>query len=217
METKVYNFTNKRIDSMGYMINLPDGYDEKNKYPMIVALHGAGERGSDVSLVLVHGVMKYVAAGLKLDAIVVAPQCPSDFTWNLLTVELKELIDSVVAEYAVDTDRICLTGLSMGGYGTWEMGICYPGFFAALAPVCGGGMAWRAGLIGKTPVWAFHGDADNVVVPENSYMMVKSLKSRGGNVKLTVFNGVGHNSWEPAYEDTKVIEWLLSQKRGEAE
>ena len=78
-------------------------------------------------------------------------------------------------------------------------------------------MAWRAGLIGKTPVWAFHGDADNVVVPENSYMMVKSLKSRGGNVKLTVFGGVGHNSWEPAYEDTKVIEWLLSQKRGEAE
>ena len=217
METKVYNYTNKRIDSMGYMISLPDGYDDKAKYPMIVALHGAGERGTDVSLVLVHGVAKYVAAGLKLDAIVVAPQCPTDFTWNLLTAELKELIDNVASEYAVDTDRISLTGLSMGGFGTWEMGICYPGFFSALAPVCGGGMSWRAGLIGKTPVWAFHGDADTVVPPENSYMMVKSLKSRGGNVKLTVFNGVAHNSWEPAYEDTKVIEWLISHRKVDAE
>lgn len=217
MESKVYNYAGKRIDSMGYMINLPDGYDGKTKYPMIVALHGAGERGTDVSLVLVHGVMKYVAAGLKLDAIVIAPQCPTDFTWNLLTAELKELIDHVASEYAVDTDKISLTGLSMGGFGTWEMGICYPGFFAALAPVCGGGMSWRAGLIGKTPVWAFHGDADNVVPPENSYMMVKSLKSRGGNVKLTVFSGVAHNSWQPAYEDTKVIEWLISHKRGDEE
>ena len=215
METKVYKFGNKRIETMGYMINLPEGYSKDKSYPLIVALHGAGERGDDVSLVLVHGVMKYVAKGLKLDAIVIAPQCPADFTWNLLTAELKELIDDVVKSYAVDTDRISLTGLSMGGFGTWEMGICYPGFFAALAPVCGGGMSWRVGQIGKTPVWAFHGDVDNVVPPENSYMMVDSLKSKGGCVKLTVFHGVAHNSWEPAYEDTKLIEWLISKKREE--
>lgn len=213
MEKKVYEFVGKRIDYMRYMISLPDSYSDDKKYPLMVALHGAGERGDDVSLVLVHGVAKYVEAGLKLDAIVIAPQCPDGMVWNALTVELKELIDFVASEYSVDADRISLTGLSMGGFGTWEMGISYPDFFCALAPVCGGGMSWRAGLIGKTPVWAFHGDCDNVVPKENSYMMVDSLKAKGGNVRLTVFHGVSHNSWESAYETTNVIEWLLSQNR----
>ena len=213
MESKVYKFEHKRIPFLGYRIYLPDGYSAEKSYPLIIALHGAGERGEDTSLVEVHGVAKYVAAGLKLDAIVIAPQCPSDWVWSNLTVELKELIDSVVSEYSVDTDRISLTGLSMGGFGTWEMGISYPAFFSALAPVCGGGMSWRAKLIGSTPVWAFHGDADTVVPPENSHMMVKALRAAGGNVKLTIFGGVGHNSWVNAYEDTRVIEWLLEQRR----
>jgi predicted peptidase len=101
----------------------------------------------------------------------------------------------------------------MGGYGTWEMGMSYPGFFAALAPICGGGVSWRVGLIGKTPVWAFHGDCDTVVPPVNSIEMCERLKAGGGEVKLTLFHGVDHNSWEPAYEETKVIEFLLNAKR----
>ena len=213
MENKKYEFENKRIPYMGYMINLPEGYSEDKKYPLIVALHGAGERGDDLALVLVHGVAKYVAAGKKIDAVVIAPQCPKNMVWNALTVELKELIDHIVSSYSIDENKVAVTGLSMGGFGTWEMGISYPGFFSALAPVCGGGMSWRAPLIGKTPVWAFHGDVDTVVPKENSYMMVDALKAKGGNVRLTVFHGVGHNSWESAYEITNVIDWLISQDR----
>ena len=213
MESKVYDFKGKRTSHLNYMLSLPENYSAENKYPLLVALHGAGERGDNAELVLVHGVAKYISLGKKVDAIVIAPQCPADFVWNSLTEELKELIDYIASEYSVDIDRISLTGLSMGGFGTWEMGICYPGFFSALAPVCGGGMSWRVKQIGKTPVWAFHGDKDDVVPPFNSYDMVDKLKAAGGNVKLTVFHGVAHNSWEPAYEDTNVIEWLISQKR----
>ena len=215
MESKIYNFSNKRIDSMGYMLYLPENYSAEKKYPLLVALHGAGERGDDVSLVCVHGVAKYIAAGLKLEAIVIAPQCPKNLVWNLLTFELKELIDHICTEYSVDERRVSITGLSMGGFGTWEMAISYPDFFAAAAPVCGGGMNWRAKLIGKMPVWAFHGERDTTVPIENSRMMVDALRAGGGDVKFTIFSGVAHNSWEPAYEDTNVIEWLIKHVRGE--
>lgn len=213
MESKVYKFSNKQISELKYMLHLPAGYTKEKSYPLLVALHGAGERGEDVEKVCVHGVMKYIKAGKNVPAVVIAPLCPSELVWNHLTAELFELINYVAGEYAVDTEAISLTGLSMGGFGTWEMGICYPGFFAALAPVCGGGMSWRVKNIGKTPVRAFHGDLDDVVPPFNSYDMVDKLNKSGGNATLTVFNGVGHNSWEPAYESTDVIDWLISQRR----
>ena len=211
MQNKVYNFKDKRIEKFNYKIHIPENF--KSGMPLLVALHGAGERGDDHSRVVIHGAAKYIEAGRRIDAVVLAPQCPADFTWNMLTVELKELIDYVAEEYEVDPDRISLTGLSMGGFGTWEMGINYPGFFSALAPVCGGGMSWRVRLIGKTPVWTFHGDKDDVVPPEGTYDMVRKLRAAGGNVKFTVFEGVKHNSWEPAYEDTCVLDWLISQNR----
>ncbi len=213
MENKVYKFNGKRIEKFNYKLHIPEGFAPG--MPLLVALHGAGERGDDHGRIAIHGVAKYLEQGRAVNAVVIAPQCPADFTWNMLTVELKELIDYIVSEYGIDTDRISLTGLSMGGFGTWEMGINYPGFFSALAPVCGGGMSWRVGLIGKTPVWAFHGDEDDVVPPFHSYSMVDKLKTTGGNVRLTVFHGVKHNSWAPAYEDTNVIDWLISQNKKE--
>ena len=212
MEIKVYNFTGKRIPLIDYFINEPKA--EKNKKrPLIVALHGAGERGNDTEKLFIHGLPKYIRAGRKISAVVIAPQCPAGYVWNQLTEELKELIDFVCREYDIDLDRITMTGLSMGGYGTWEMGMSYPGFFAALAPICGGGISWRAQLIGKTPVWAIHGDADTVVPVNNSIEMCDKLKSVGGNVELTLLHGVGHNSWEFAYERTCLIDWLLSKSK----
>lgn len=212
MEKKIYEFANRRIEKINYLLHLPKAVPYGG-LPLIIALHGAGERGDDFSKIAVHGLPKYIEAGLDLPAVVIAPQCPEGYIWNLLTEELKELIDFVIEKYGVDKTRVSITGLSMGGYGTWEMGMSYPGFFAALAPVCGGGVSWRAELIGKTPVWAFHGDCDTVVPPINSIEMCDRLKTAGGNVRLTIFHGVGHESWEPAYEDTKVIEFLLSAKR----
>jgi predicted peptidase len=213
MERKIYSFENKRIEKFNYLLHIPKDASGEG-LPLIVALHGAGERGDDFSKIPVHGLAKYIEAGLDIPAVVIAPQCPENFIWNLLTFELKELIDFIISEYGIDRDRVSITGLSMGGYGTWEMGMSYPGFFAALAPICGGGVSWRVGLIGKTPVWAFHGDCDTVVPPVNSIEMCERLKASGGDVKLTLFHGVDHNSWEPAYEETKVIEFLLSAKRG---
>ena len=211
MEKKIYSFENKRVEKLNYLLYLPK--NANGKLPMIVMLHGAGERGDNFDLIPVHGVAKYVMQGKEIDAIVIAPQCPNNFIWNHLTVELKELIDFAIEEYGADPDRISITGLSMGGYGTWEMGMSYPGFFSALAPICGGGVSWRVGAIGKTPVWAFHGDKDSAVPPVNSYEMCDRLKASGGNVRLTVFHGVEHNAWEPAYETTKLIDWLVASHK----
>ena len=206
MEKKVYQFENKRVEKFNYLLHT---VENQEKLPLIISLHGAGERGDEFDKLYVHGIPKYINRGLNVDAIVAAPQCPNGWIWNNLTVELKEFIDYIVSEYNVDTDRITITGLSMGGYGTWEMIVSYPEFFAAAAPICGGGVSWRVGAAVKTPVWAFHGDIDQTVPINNSMEMCDRLKASGGNVKFTIFHNIAHNSWEPAYEDTNVINWLL--------
>lgn len=213
MESKVYNFTNKRIKKMNYLID--DSCKASNNNPgLIVFLHGAGERGEDFEKLYIHGPAKYIRNGsFKPETVVLCPQCPDGYIWNLLTEELFELIETVVENYGVDRSRIALTGISMGGYGTWEMGMSYPGYFSALGPVCGGGVSWRAKLIGNTPVWAFHGDADNVVPPVNSIELCERLTAVGGNVELTLLHGVGHNSWEFAYERTTLLSWLAQKSR----
>ena len=154
---------------------------------------------------------KYLEEGMEIPAVVVAPQCPNGLIWNLLTFELKEFIDSIAEEYRCDKAKISITGLSMGGYGTWEMLMSFPGYFYRAAPVCGGGVSWRTDLIGKVPVWAFHGDRDVCVPPVNSYEMCDRLKAAGGLVKLTVFHGVDHESWEGAYEESRVIDFLIGK------
>ena len=212
MERKVYNFKNARIEKLNYLLFVPKNL-KMEKLPLLVALHGAGERGDDFDKIAVHGPAKYAAKGEEFPAIILAPQCPADLVWNHLTFELKELIDFIISEYNVDADAVSLTGLSMGGYGTWEMGMSYPGFFSALGPICGGGISWRVGLIGQTPVWAFHGAQDTVVPIENSNEMCNRLKAQGGNVTLTVFSFDGHNVWDDAYEKTTLIPWLISARR----
>ena len=206
-------FTSEAQTSFNYILLPPKTVKEGETYPLIVCLHGAGERGTDTELLYVHGIPKYVRQGLDIPAFILAPQCPNGFCWNSFPIQVKELIDKTVAQNPIDPDRITATGLSMGGFGSWDLAVTYPDFFAGIAPICGGGLSWRCSALKNRPIWAFHGDSDTVVPPKNSIEMVDAVKAAGGNPKLTLFHNVGHNAWEPAYEDTKLINWLLAQKR----
>jgi len=139
------------------------------------------------------------------------PQCPPDTFWAARVESVVKFIERLLVEYNVDEDRVYLTGLSMGGYGTWFTSMARPDLFAAIAPVCGGGMAWNAGVL-NMPVWVFHGAEDNVVSPVQSDEMVNALKASGADVTYTKLEGVGHNVWEHAY-NANLFEWLLSKKR----
>ena len=173
-------------------------------------LHGAGERGRDHALLYRQGLPRYIREGIKsVDAITLCPQCPTEYIWNDIVIFLKDFIDSIIAEYQIDRTRVSLTGISMGGYGTWEMAMCYPEMFRKIAPVCGGGTPWRAWQI-QAKIRAFHGDLDDVVPPESSYQMVDAALNAGKDASLTIFHHVDHGSWDPAYLTTNVIDWLTA-------
>lgn len=200
-------YTHPAYGDMYYLLNIPQSLEGKKDRPLLIFLHGAGERGKDHELIKVNAVPKLIDEGLELPCVTVCPQCDVNLTWVNEAQFLKAFIDYAVEAYDIDKTRISLTGISMGGYGTWEMLMLYPDFFYKAAPVCGGGTPWRGGLI-KTPVWAFHGDADTAVPPVCSYQMVDAVRNAGGFARLTVFHGVGHNSWDEAYGDSRVLAWL---------
>jgi predicted peptidase len=220
---KQLQFKGTQSIEVTYLLFLPKGYDAKagKRWPMILFLHGAGERGSDIWKVAVHGPPKNVKMHTDFPFIVVSPQCPDDQIWS--KEALLKLLDEVTAKYAVDTNRVYLTGLSMGGYGTWELGLSEPERFAAIVPICGGGQIISVLLAGpvKGPalktlgVWAFHGGKDPVVPLEESQRMVDALKKAGvQDVQLTVYPEAGHDSWTEAYNNPQLYEWLLKHRRG---
>ena len=181
---------------------------------LLIYLHGAGERGTNLEHVKKLSIPKMINLGYKIPAIVLCPQCPAEFVWNNVVAILKELIDKVVEEYNVSKDRIVLTGGSMGGFGTWEMALTYRNFFAGIAPIAGGVFSWRCKNLLTTPVYAVHGGSDSVVPPIYSKLMVDATNKSGGNAKLVVLDGKEHNDGiESAYEDLDVIDWLLKQRR----
>jgi predicted peptidase len=201
-----------------YLLALPEGYeaDTSKKWPLVVFLHGRGERGHDLELLKKHGPPKLLAAGQKIPAIVASLQCDPDKIWN--PHGIKAVTDHLVSTHRVDTARLYLTGLSMGGFGTWETVFEYPDTYAAIAPVCGGtGVRWLlADRVKHLPAWIFHGDADNVVTPDNSQKIHDALKKLGAPVKLTLYPGVGHDSWTQTYNDPAFWEWLFAQKKPSA-
>lgn len=182
------------------------------KLPLILCLHGAGERGhgEDLSKVETHGFLQ-LFKNVDFEGILIMPQCPEDTFWAACVESILKFIDQLKEAYPIDEDRIYLTGLSMGGYGTWYTAMAKPSLFAAIAPVCGGGMAWNAGVL-SMPVWAFHGAEDSVVNIRNTEEMVESLQARGKDVTYTRLKGVGHNAWDYAYNED-LLNWLLSKKR----
>lgn len=196
---------------MGYLLYVPKNYDEKKSWPLLLFLHGAGERGDDLELVKKHGPPKLIAQGKQFPFIVVSPQCPKQRWWE--PNELIALLDEISSKLKVDTDRIYVTGLSMGGFGTWRLASYAPHKFAAIAPICGGGEKYWAKRFAHLPVWAFHGAKDTGVPLERSQMMVDELKKLGGNPKLTIYPDAGHDAWTQTYENPEFYKWLLEQKR----
>ncbi|MCA9040929.1 MAG: prolyl oligopeptidase family serine peptidase, partial [Planctomycetaceae bacterium] len=196
--------------SFQYLTFLPKDYDQQEKWPLVLFLHGAGERGNDLEKVKVHGPPKQAAEGREFPFILVAPQCPAGYWWH--PNELDGLLDQLEKKYKVDPDRIYVTGLSMGGYGTWALASYCPERLAAIAPICGGGVAYLTTEYQDLAVWAFHGDQDTVVTLRNSEELIKRLKERGAKeIRFTVYEGVGHNSWTQAYDNPELYEWLLQQ------
>ncbi len=188
--------------------------EEISEHPaLIIQLHGAGERGSsaeELDKVTVHGFTKVINDNNFKDCVLLMPQCSPETFWVAKIESLKKFIDNITSEYSVDEKRIYLCGLSMGGFGTWYTAMAYPSLFAAIAPCCGGGMAWNAGVL-KMPIWAFHGKKDSVVSVNHSIEMIDKLKNTNPELKYSLYDGVDHNSWDRAFSE-KLLQWLLSKK-----
>lgn len=198
---------------IGYLLYLPPGYgeDPAHQWPLVMFLHGLGERGDDLERVKLHGPPKLIEAGQHFPFLVVSPQCPDTQWWP--TEDLIPLLDHLMREYRVDPDRVYLTGLSMGGYGTWQLAQKFPERFAAIAPICGGGIRALACRLKDMPIWAFHGAKDTVVPLSFSEEMVEAVRRCGGEAKLTVYPDATHDSWTVTYENPELYEWLLSYRR----
>lgn len=181
--------------------------------PLIIYLHGAGSRGTELSQLSHIGPIGELEKGRNIPARIVAPQCCGD-TWFELFETLIDFAENMANESGVDKSRIYLTGVSMGAYAAWQLAMTKPDMFAALVPVCGGGMYWNAERLKNMPVWAFHGALDDVVLPEESIKMVRGINKSGGNAKITVFEKADHNAWDPAFALDEMWKWMLSQKRG---
>ncbi len=197
-----------------YLVHLPEGYaDREGGWPVILFLHGAGERGDDLEKVKVHGPPKLAQQDKSFPFIVISPQCPTGERWNGRVKELLALLDHVEATYPVDRQRIYLTGLSMGGFGSFALAAAAPERFAAIAPICGGGDVNTAQQLKDLPMWIIHGWQDSVVPPQRSIEMALAIKAAGGRVKLTLEADAGHDSWTAPYASGDVYLWMLRHRR----
>ncbi len=202
--------------SLDYLLHLPPGYGEGDqRWPLVFFLHGAGERGSNLELVKKHGIPQVAERDPSLPFVAVSPQCPEEHWWPMEMEALHALLQDVLARYAIDTRRVYLTGLSMGGYGSWHLGARYPELFAAVVPICGGmsGPARAVCALKGVPVWAFHGAKDPTVPLEQSQRLVDALRECGGDARLTIYPECGHDAWTETYDNPALYTWLLAQSK----
>ncbi|OPA77572.1 phospholipase [Paenibacillus selenitireducens] len=201
---------------LNYVVYLPSGYDPSAdvKWPMIYFLHGMNQRGDDIELIKKYGIPQNLDAGEELPFIVVCPQCATNSFWPFENESLITLLDNIVNDYHVDENRIYLTGLSMGGFGTWDLAMMHPERFAAIAPICGGSIPGRdLSPLREMPIWTFHGDQDPVVPIQFTQMIVSGLEAMDAKVKFTVYPGVEHDSWTETYRNPALYDWFLEHTR----
>ncbi len=211
-ERRFHGIVRKQVKAR-YLRYLPEGYDAdtSKKWPLVLFLHGAGERGEDMNLVKLHGPPRRIDEGASFPCVVVAPQCPEDEHWD--TDTLAALLEEVASGVRIDPDRITLTGFSMGGLGTWALAAAHPDRFAAIAPICAPALWAAYGELAKLPTWVFHGAMDTAVAVGESVHMVRRLEEAGGEPKLTIYEDLEHDCWTRTYEDEGFWEWLLGHRR----
>ena len=193
-------------------------------HPLVLFLHGAGERGDDnrVQLAYLPEILARPDTRKRFPAHVLAPQCPEGRSWSkrtwalenppILPDALPAMVEKVAGKYAVDRSRFYVTGLSMGGFGAWELAARFPELWAAVVPICGGGNPLDAPKLKDIPIWAFHGAEDDIVAPGRSREMIAAIRAAGGKPLYSELEGIGHDSWTPAYESEELLEWIFSQR-----
>ncbi len=210
MRYEVKNFENTKI-----LIRYPNNFEKGKRYPAILFLHGAGYRGEDIEHLKTNPYFTVTQNYENFPFISVAPIC-NDNSWFDLFPTLKNLAKSIFSSSIVDSNRFYLIGGSMGAYGAYQLAMSLPELFAALVPICGGGMYWSANRLVNVPTWAFHGKLDPYVLPRESEIMVERINKNGGNAKLTLYEDVDHCAWTPTYSNYEVFEWLLSNSNQNA-
>lgn len=202
--------------SYRYLLYLPKAYaeDAARRWPLVLFLHGSGERGDDLAALERHGPPKLLEGRDDFPAVVVSPQCLEGEFWDARA--LVALLDDVTRRLRVDPDRVVVTGLSMGGRGTWDLAMTAPERFAAIAPICGGAIPDRACRLRSVPVRAYHGARDAVVPLLESRTVVEAVKACGGEAELVVYPDATHDSWSATYADPAFWGWLLSRRRPES-
>lgn len=224
-------FCNIPGDTLYYRLMRPMDNDTVKKYPIVLFLHGAGERGKDNNSQLVNGALNFASTLNRkiFPCYMIVPQCAAGYRWvetdwnlpshiqpekpSVYLERTMRLLDSLTKKLNVDTNRIYITGLSMGGFGTWDAISRCPWKFAGAVPVCGGGDTTKASLIKDIPIWAFHGDSDKVVMTSRSRDMIAVIKKSGGNPNYTEYPNIGHNAWSKAYAGMEMYQWLFSQSK----
>ncbi len=228
-QAKIYH--SPQGNTIPYQIYISDDLEGRKLYPLVIFMHGSSQRGDNNINQLILGVRKIRSFSIQNNepVIIIAPQVPYHDQWVNIPTDSNpsdntaqattsmqvtiHLMNHIIQSFPVDKNRIYVTGLSMGGFGTWDLIQRFPDIFAAAIPVCGGGDKNKAEQIMHIPIWAFHGEKDTIVDPNRSREMIAALKNAGGNPKYTEYKNVSHDAWTPTYSDKNVLKWLFSQKK----